>query len=156
MAMVHVGEEVGLRLYQGTLLPVIGRVACRPSVMSKECHDHRLRWCRVVNICGAMTDATMLEFVDHEKFAISVVEYNFPPWGHGHLIIKLIRAGDDSTRVPSTIVETLLEFGTMWIHLGNPMVFDETSWRIVVGIETGSKSSVCWPIRSLHSVPVPH
>jgi len=89
-----------------------------------------------------MTDATMLELVDHEKLAISVIEHNFPPWGYGHLIIKLIRTGDDSTRVPSAVVETLLEFGTMWIHLGNPMVLDETSWRITVGIKTGSKSSV--------------
>jgi len=30
----------------------------------------------------------------------------------------------------------------MWIHLGNPMVLDETSWRITVGIETGSKSPI--------------
>jgi len=89
-----------------------------------------------------MTSATILEFVNHEELAIPVIKYNFPPWGHWHFIINLIRAGDDSTRIPSAIVETLLEFGTMWIHLGNPMVFDEASWRIAVGIETGSKGSV--------------
>jgi len=84
----------------------------------------------------------MLEFVNHEELAISVVKYNFPPWSHWHFIIELIRAGDDSARVPSAIVETLLEFGTMWIHLGNPVVFDEASWRIAVGIKTGSKGPV--------------
>jgi len=78
-------------------------------------------------MCGAMTNATALEFVDHEELVISVIEYNFPSWGCRHLIIKLIRTGDDSTRVPSTIVEMLLEFGTVWIHLGNPVVLDETS-----------------------------
>jgi len=41
---------------------------------------------------GAMTNATTLEFVNHEELAISVVEYNFPPWGYWHLVIKLERA----------------------------------------------------------------
>jgi len=89
-----------------------------------------------------MTNSTILELVNHEELAISVVEYNFPPWSDWHLIIKLIRSGDDSARIPSAIVETLLEFGTMWAHLGNPMVFDEASWRIAVGIETRSKGPV--------------
>jgi len=99
-----------------------------------------------------MTNATILEFVNHEELAISVVKYNFPSWGHWHFVIKLIRAGDDSTRIPSAIVETLLEFGTMWIHLGNPMVLDEASWGIAIGIKTRSKGSVTCIvlIKSLH------
>jgi len=52
----------------------------------------------------------------------------------------------ERSRVPFTIEETPLELGIDRIYLGNPMIFNETSWGSFVRAKTGLKSSITYII----------
>jgi len=59
------------------------------TIVFGDCLDGRGR---AINMFGAMNDATVLKFINHEELAVYVIEDNFPSWGHWHLVIKLERA----------------------------------------------------------------